>query len=163
MESYLLPALVLVLIAVVCLVVQLEKRRRSQIEQFTQVNQILAECLQAMNRIHLDGQRQLTELRESIVQLQARVVGASKEGQDASQACSGILLEGMQTSATKICTTLNGVADSVTKTSRESSQELHKDVQSLERNVLRVAERVDKVSERVDDLKAKLMESVKFS
>lgn len=163
MESYHLTALILLVIGVVCLVVQHEKRRRSQIEQFSQVTQSLAECLKAMNRIHQDGRTQLIELRESIVQLQARVAGASKEGQDASQACSEILLEGMQTSATKICATLNGVADSVTKSSRESSQELHKDVQSLEKNILKVAERVDKVSERVDDLKAKLMESVKFS
>ena len=73
METYLLLTNVANFIGLMCVVLLLDKRRRSNIEQFNLANQVLGESLATLKAIHESNSSQSAELRAAVAQLQSSV------------------------------------------------------------------------------------------
>jgi uncharacterized protein YlxW (UPF0749 family) len=163
METYLLVANVAVFIGIMCVVLLLDKRRRSDIEQFSQTSQVLNESLAVLQGIHGSSSAKLTELKDAINQLQASIEGASRSGQSASENQNSALRDELHKSLDKISGTVEAAIkahgksqvealganlDTELEASRESSQELR--------------DELEKIRGRLEALKTSLEESIKF-
>src|SRR5437899_3093590 len=120
METYLLMTNAAVFIGVMCVVLLLDKRRRSSAEHFNEISRVHNESLATLQGIYTTNSTQLAELKGAIGQLQASMDGASRSRQSDSENQNSALRDELRKSLDKLSTSIEAVIKAQGKTQAEA-------------------------------------------
>jgi phage-related protein len=181
MDTYLLATNVGILLGVLGLVLLVEKRRRSNLEQFGQVTQLMTETLKALQEIHSSNNAHLSEVKQCIQQAQGELKSSLQDLQISSangnqgltssaKEMNDALRNEVRNSIEKLSAALLTSTGVLSKTNHELKSEIVGGLQSLCDSIGKtnrdlstsVLKEVSGAAKKIDELKASLEESIKF-
>jgi hypothetical protein len=177
METYLLITAVAIFMGVMCLVWLADKRRRANLEQFSQVSQVLGESSKTLQEIHATNYSQLNELKGSVenlqkavLELQKTVSDSGRSSETAAELLNDALRNDVRKSFEKLSSALLTATGAISKTNHELKTELVEGLKSVS-DVIAMTNRglttavlkeVADAAKQIEQLRKSLEESIKF-
>jgi len=152
METYTLVVLVALFLGVMGIIAMLERRRRTELAQFEQLQQTLA-------AIHSGNEAQLAQVTEAVSQLRVAVETGTKSSSESAVALSSEAALAVEKAIVRLESALLQHQKAQDAASVSAATKISDVTQSTSKELLAEAQRTTKA---VQALKASLEESVKF-